>query len=238
MQELQASIRGKAIFGFALLSIGLVLLLSGCREREGLSNLHAVHLNSPEKRHPIQFTRKREALLDEIPSGGRGLSPEQKTDVFRFIASYKAESDGQLAISSPSGMRRHMSARAAIRDLQVVLRRSGIADNAVLTERHGYNSRYGRVLRLSYRRLIAVPPRCGAWPEDLGVDRERVHYNNFGCAMRRNLAITAHNGRDIIGPHPSGPRSSERRGEIWKDYVDGTNNRSEKSPAAPVGKTN
>jgi pilus assembly protein CpaD len=206
--------------------IGIVAVVAGvqagCRDPEAISNVRAVHLNKPEERHPIRFSSRPETLLVEIPSNGDPLSSEQRTDVYRFVRHFKEESSEQLVVSSPRAMRQHLLARKSLRDVKQVLVGLGFDRNAIRFERHAGKKGQRPILRLSYRRAIAIPPRCGNWPKDVGVDRERVPYENFGCATQRNFALTAGNGRDIMGPQPTAPRSSERRDTIWRDYVSDT----------------
>lgn len=214
-----------------VLVLGAGLMLSACRDRHGLSNVRAVALNDPERRHRIGFSSTPEVLFVEIPGGGAGLTPGQKTDVYRFVRRYKAESTDALAVSTPRRMRHHLAAREAVRDLEDILRENGIQVSGVQLRRHGRTDTSRPVLQLSYRRPVAVAPDCGRWPKDLGVDRERVHYENFGCATQRNFALTVGNARDIMGPQPEQPRSSARRDATWGDYIGGTSS----SGGAPGG---
>jgi len=209
-------LRDLAVVGVAVL---VPVLQAGCRDPDAISNVRAVQLNNPEKRHPITFSYRPETLLVELPANGAHLSPSQRTDVYRFIRRFKDESTEQLVVSSPRAVRHHLSARASLQDVQAVLVKLGFNRNAVRFERHAASRGQRPVLRLEYRRPVAIPPRCGNWPKDVGVDRERVPYENFGCATQRNFALTAGNSRDIIGPQPNAPRSSERRDTIWSEYV-------------------
>lgn len=212
-------LRCLAVIGVAFVVAGLQ---AGCRDPDAISNVRAVHLNKPEERHPITFSYRPETLLVEIPANGTRLSPTQRTDVYRFVRHFKEQSTEQLVVSTPRAMRHHLHARASLGDMKNILINLGFDRNAVRFERHAGKRGKQPVLRLTYRRPIAIAPRCGNWPKDVGVDRERVPYENFGCATQRNFALTAGNGRDIIGPQPSAPRSSERRDTIWRDYVSDT----------------
>ena len=77
------------------------------------------------------------------------------------------------------------------------------------------------VIRLSYRRPVAIPPPCGDWSEDVGRNEERIPYPNWGCATQHNTAVMEENARDLQGPQPEDPRSSERRSAQWSEYVGG-----------------
>ena len=210
-----------ALPGFALLMVSMTLGLSGCREHEPrLDDITAANLNDPGKRHPIRYAGRTEALYVEVASDGLGLSENQAEDVFRFVDRYKSEAEGSLTITAPSSVRGHMAASKSFRDIEALVERSGVPDDAVERTRTRGTDRYGPAVKLSYDRSIAVPPPCGSWPEDLGrVDRERIPYENFGCASQRNLAITVANARDLQVPQQETPRSSEVRSASWSKYT-------------------
>lgn len=200
----------------------IVMPLSGCRDRDGLSNVHAIYLNDPERRHPIRYTYRTETLLVEVPGGGVGLVAEQRTDVYRFLRRFKSESTQRLVVSAPASMRDHLATRQAMRDIDALVQEIGLDARATSkTRHHGRGPDNMPVIKLTYRRPVAVPPKCGNWPKDVGVDRERVHYENFGCSTQRNIALTTGNARDLMGPQPETPRSSERRTQQWKEYTGG-----------------
>lgn len=209
----------------AVLSLSAILAagLGGCRDEDGLGNAQAVYLNTPEARHPIRFSETTERLLVEVGQRGDGLGSRQRVDVYRFLRQYRTESTGQFVLSSPARARDHLAVRAAFKDVRQILSDAGLGpDRLVITRHYGVKGISVPVLQLSYRKPVAIPPRCGQWPEDLGQNRERVHYDNFGCATQRNIALTTGNARDLMGPHPVDPRSSERRSTTWKEYVGST----------------
>jgi pilus assembly protein CpaD len=205
-------------FGLVLLIV-LSLSLSGCRDTDGISNVRAIEMNDPEKRHPIQFASRPEVLFVELQSHKSDLSPSQRRDVVRFVRRFRSESTDRLEISMPASINQHLLARGPLRDIETILQGNSVDSSAVRIVRDERIGNGRPALRLSYSRPVAVPPRCGDWPKDLGVDRERVHFENFGCATQRNFALTAGNARDIMGPQPSSPRSSERRDTIWNEYI-------------------
>ena len=212
-----------ALPGFALLMVSMTLGLSGCREHEPrLDDITAANLNDPGKRHPIKYAGRTEALYVEVASDGLGLSENQAEDVFRFVDRYKSEAEGSLTITAPSSVRGHMAASRSFRDIEALVDRSGVPDEAVTIRRARSNAKFGPAVQLSYQRALAVPPACGNWPKDLGrIDRERLPYEDFGCASQRNLALTVANARDLNVPQMETPRYSEKRSATWSEYTGG-----------------
>lgn len=201
------------------LVLASVLAVAGCREHARIDDMTAGELNDPDKRHPIAFAKRSEALFVEVTQSGDGLSANQQADVWRFLERYKSESTGPLRISAPSSVRGHMAASRSVRDVEAMVADAGIPKGAVESRRTSGVSEYGPALKLAYERPVAVAPECGAWPEDLGRNRERIPYDNFGCATQRNLAMTVANARDLKVPQEEIPRSSERRDVLWTKYI-------------------
>jgi pilus assembly protein CpaD len=206
-----------------LLSLPLLafaaLLVTGCREHSELDDATALRLSDPEKRHPIHVSRRTETMAVAVPDGAGGLGAEQAPDVRQFLVRYKADGAGPLTVSLPNAMAERLNAAHAFRDLKELIRGAGIPPGAVATGRHQTGPELGPTLRLSYKRPVKVLPRCGNWPEDVGLNPERVPYPNFGCATQRNTALMVANPRDIVQPQEEAPRSSERRSVSWNGYT-------------------
>lgn len=186
------------------------LALAGC-----VDDMTAAAISNPAAHHPVSYGASPESLLVQVAPYGRGLSANQEADVWRFIERYKAESTGSLRIEAPKAA----AVSRSMRQVEGLVNNAGIDPRAVQIARNGGGGRYGPAVRLTYDRTVAVPPDCGDWSDDLGENRERLPYNNFGCASQRNLALTVANGRDLQMPQQETPRSSERRSTTWSEYV-------------------
>lgn len=201
------------------LALALALTSAGCREHLRVDDATAGQINDPDKRHPIAFTRRTEALYVEVAQTGDGLSPNQQADVWRFLERYKSESAGPLRISAPGSVKGHMSVSRSVRHVEAMVADAGIPRSAVEERRHHGASELGQAVKLAYERPVAMAPECGSWPEDLGENRERLPNENFGCASQRNLAMMVANARDLKVPQEETPRASERRDVIWTKYI-------------------
>lgn len=207
-----------------VLAIALALAAlstAGCREHMRLDDFTAAELNDPNKRHPIAYRGQTEALLVEMGGKGEGLSYDQQADVYRFVKRYRAEANGPITVSAPRSAGAHLAASRSLREIEDALHASGISGRNVRMDRHGdfETGEFGPAIKLAYVRPVAIAPECGQWPEDTGVDRERVRFENYGCAAQRNLALTVANSRDLIRAQGVSPRSGERRDTTWKEYV-------------------
>ncbi|MGQ0672782.1 MAG: CpaD family pilus assembly protein [Hyphomicrobium sp.] len=197
------------------LGLGLALLVAGgCVDDET-----AALIANPATHHPIGYGASPETLIVEVPSHGGGLSRNQQADVYRFLERYKAESTGNLRIEAPGAASQHFAISRSMRQVEEVVQASGIDPGAIEVSRTGGKNGHAAAVSLTYDRTVALPPECGDWSDDLGKNRNRLPYNNFGCASQRNLALTVANGRDLQGPQQETPRSSERRSTTWSEYI-------------------
>lgn len=196
------------------------LLLSGCREHAELDIATASTLSNHEKRHPIGFSSRSEALYVEIAPDGEGLSGNQQTDIVRFVDRFRVEGSGRLTIAAPGSARGHLATGRSVRQVVEIVRGAGLPPEAVAEVRAtGKDGRFGQAVRLAYERPVAVAPQCGDWPADIGQNRERLPYENFGCATQRNFAMTVVTARDLQMPQEEAPGAGERRAAVWTKYV-------------------
>ena len=195
------------------------LALAACEEQRRLPDYVAVSLNDTTKRHPIGFDERRVVLDVDLPPRASNLSHNQVADLQRFVARYKAEGTGRLAVSVASQAQSGVGTSHALDDLGRILKDAGVAPTQVAKSRHTDAHRMRAVVRLSYARPTAIAPECGHWHRDIGRERERLHYPEFGCATQSNLAGMVANARDLQRPQDEQPRSAERRSQGWSKYI-------------------
>jgi pilus assembly protein CpaD len=200
-------------------AVTAAVAMSACEEPRRLSEHTAVALNDTTLRHPIGFEDRREVLHVDIPPRAPGLSQNQVADLHRFVARYKAEGAGRLSVSVSQQARGSAGATRALDDLGRVLHAAELRPAQVVRERHSDAHRNRSMLRLSFAKPVAVAPECGHWHRDIGRERERVFYPEFGCATQRNLAGMVANARDLQRPQDEQPRSAERRSQTWTKYI-------------------
>lgn len=217
--------------------LAALVTLAGCRELHPprLDNLTARELSDAETRHPIGMSSRSEALFVEVAPSGDGLSPNQETDVYRFIERYKAEGSGKLKIAAPASAKGHLTASRSVRQIEELVVNAGVPQRAIEPVRSDAGSRHGGVIKLAYERPVAVAPQCGEWPEDLGQNRERLPHPHHGCATQRNLALTVANSRDLNEPQEESPRSSELRSSHWAKYTGKASSPTGGAPAPAAG---
>lgn len=218
--------------GLAAALLAAAVGTAGCTR---LDDFTAVELSDVSKRHPIGFATTPQLLIVEFAPDGEGLSANQEADVYRFVERYKSESTGPLRIAAPKSVAGHLASSAVARDIEAIVRNAGVDPGAVESSRYAGTAPRGSALTLSYDRQVAVTEPCGDWATNLGENRERLPYNDFGCATQRNLALNVANARDFQQPQTETSRSAERRGATWSDYTGA--NSSPMQKAAPTSGT-
>ena len=89
-------------------------------------------------------------------------------------------------------------------------------------------------VRLSYLQVVAVPPDCPDWSENIGRDPQNMPWPNKGCATQRNLAAMVANPRG-----PCSIRAARRRVQANAAMWCGANTSpaSQPSPNGPLRST-
>jgi pilus assembly protein CpaD len=202
----------------AVAALGAILI-SGCDDHRRLDDATAVRISNAEERHPIQFASRREAIDIEVPPGAEGLSPNQHTDVYRYLQRYRHEAKGRLTVTAPAAARDRAAIARSLQGIQRHLVEAGVDYRLVRGTLPDARSGEVPAIRLSYQRPMAIAPQCDHWQENVGRNEERIPYPNWGCATQRNLAVMVDNARDLAVPQPEDQRSGERRSATWSAYT-------------------
>ena len=193
-------------------------VLGGCRDSWYVSDDRALLLGDPSARHEIGLAERIETIHVELRPGTSGLSLNQEDDIAGFMRQYRAQGVGAIRVEMPTAARDQGPARGALGGVRRIADEHGIQPSAIEVVRQKGGSHRGGVLTVSFARPQTVPPVCGDWPEDLGVNRERVNHPDHGCATQRAIAIMTASPRDLMTPQAETPRPSERRAAIWSGY--------------------
>lgn len=213
-----------AVTLLALASVGLVL--GGCY-RSPKPEITASIPSDYRLRHPIAIQEKERTLEVLVGTSRGGLTATQRAEVLAYASSWRGEGTGGIFIDVPVGTSNARSAHDALREIQSLLRASGVParSSAVRTYTPGNPAQLATV-RLNYPRVAADAGPCGLWPEDLGPSMSPIYqsnrpYWNHGCATQRNLAAMVVNPADLVQPRSETPAYTGRRGVVLEKYRKG-----------------
>jgi pilus assembly protein CpaD len=216
--------------GLALLTVLLLgTCLGGCWQSPRFQAPFT--LANPNQRYPIAVKQGETTLDLAIYRGSSGLNPSQRAQLYDFLADYKQQSADRLLIRAPSGGPNETAAMRAYDDVRAALRHAGIKPSAVAVEPYYFGGDPAAPIRVSFLQVVAVPPDCPDWSENIARDPQNMPFTNMGCATQRNLAVAVANPRDLIDSRGETPRSSERRDVMWSKYVNGQPTISKRDPS-------
>jgi len=199
--------------GCLLAASVLVMALAGCGHR--LDGQQASGFVEPvktyEQRHPIEIEKARAVLALSVPANAHGLNVYQKERVRHFIALWRNEGAGKIAIAGNN--------REALGDLRDLLIERVVPVGAVQVI--GYDAGQPG-LKLSFARYVAEGPKCGKFPTNLAIDPGNTEYENFGCAGQHNFAAMIANPHDLVSPRDQVDwTDADRRNFIFRAFEAG-----------------
>ena len=189
-------------------------LLAGCAQRQVTGGLPDDYRTN----HPIIISEKEQVADIPVGHADSKLSITQRSIVEQVVASYRANGSGMIHILLPAGSPNERAAERLRDDIAAVLRKGGVKQFNISSEKYRAGPTDTAPIRLSYTAMTASTHPCGQWPKDLLDTADNRHYANFGCANQNNLAAQVANPADLLGPRASSPIDAERRNIVIDDY--------------------
>ena len=186
------------------------------------------------ERHPIRLTEAEHAIQLLIGSGTGVLTADQRAQVASMASAWRREGTGRLLVEMPRETRNQRAAAYAGREVQSILRASGVPQRAIVTKSYVSHPESFGAVRVAYLRIEAEVDPCGTWPEDLGMSPipslqpvphtlDNRPYYNFGCSTQQNLAAMVENPEDLVQPRAVTPAYAARRQTVIEKYRKGEN---------------
>jgi pilus assembly protein CpaD len=215
-----------------LATLALTLVVFGCNTGKEVTGTIPVDFT---ERHPIRLTEGEEAVQLLIGTGRGDLTAPQRAQVTQMARSWHREGTGVFVIEIPTGTPNARAAKYASREVQSLLRASGVSARGITTRTYASPAPDSLgALRVSYSRIVAEAGPCGEWPEDLGAmpypsltpnpaGWDNRPYWNLGCATQANLAAAVANPEDLVQPRAETPPLAARRQKVIDQYRKGAN---------------
>jgi pilus assembly protein CpaD len=224
----QTGYRDRLLYGGIVLAVTIVV--AACNTDRTVVTGSIPH--DYRERHPIRITEAEHDIQLLIGTGRGDLTAEQRAQVGSMASSWHREGTGRLLIEVPKGSPNERAARYAAREVQSLLRASGVPAQAIATKSYVTPPESFGPIRIAYRRIEAQTGPCGLWPEDVGVSLtpslqpmpatidNRPQWN-FGCATQQNLAASVSNPQDLVQPRTETAAYAPRRQTVIERYRKG-----------------
>jgi pilus assembly protein CpaD len=222
----------RSVWRASVPALAITLLVAGCNTDRTITGSVPHDFRD---RHPIRLAEAERSVQLLVGSGRGDLTADQRAQVSAVASAWRREGTGYLIVDVPSGTPNERAADYAAKEVQSLLRASGVPERAI--HRRHYEPPSGGEfgpIRLAYTRVEAQAGPCGEWPEDLGVrpypsrgilpsQWENRPYWNFGCATQQNLAAAVSNPQDLVQPRAEDPPYAARRQSVIEKYRKGEN---------------
>jgi pilus assembly protein CpaD len=218
--------------GAPVAALALTLVVFGCNTDGMVTGSIPVEYR---ERHPIRLSEGEHTIELLIGTGRGDLTASQRAQVTAMARSWHREATGVFVVEIPTGTPNARAAKYAAREVQSLLRASGVPARGITTRTVASPAPEALLpLRVSYTTIVAEAGPCGDWPEDIGVSpypslttlpasSDNRPYWNFGCATQANLAASVANPEDLVQPRAEGPPLAARRQTVIEKYRKGEN---------------
>ncbi len=180
--------RQRTMTGFHSLVAGLALMaLNAC----AIPAEPNVEGHDYRQNHKIQVRVKNVSISVSLPEDSTRLTPGDERRFRKFLRAFVQR--GRSPVTAETG---HPE-RA-----RNVLLANGLRGSEIVMH-SGRAVRQGIVI-LTFSANDVVAPECGDWSTPMANTYDNKPHGNYGCAMQRNLAITAADPGDFITAQPLG----------------------------------
>jgi pilus assembly protein CpaD len=201
-------------------AIAAVLLAGSCAAPV---NNSAVVTDDPDMNHPIVVDTATNAVRLSFSAADAGLMPEDAARFDAFVAQYKADGNGAVNVTAPSGP----TAQQTLSYFGERLAAAGIPRSRIMV---GTRNDGDWRVELSYAGYVAHTVGCGDWGSQQASDTaSNLPMANFGCAVQHNIAAQIANPRDLVDPAALGQSDAMRRATVMNAYEKGTPSAATKS---------
>lgn len=201
-------------------AIAAVLLAGSCAAPV---NNSAVVTDDPDMNHPIVVDTATNAVRLSFSAADAGLMPDDAARFDAFVAQYKADGNGAVNVTAPSGP----TAQQTLSYFGERLAAAGIPRSRIMV---GTRNDGDWRVELSYAGYVAHTVGCGDWGSQQASDTaSNLPMANFGCAVQHNIAAQIANPRDLVDPAALGQSDAMRRATVMNAYEKGTPSAATKS---------
>jgi len=174
-------------------------------------------VDDPDVNHPIVVDTASNAVRLSFSAADAGLMPDDAARFDAFVAQYKADGNGPINVTAPSGP----TSQQTLSYFGERLAAAGVPRSRIMV---GTRDDGDWRVELRYSGLVAHTAGCADnWSSQQASDTaSNLPMANFGCAVQHNIAAQIENPRDIVEPRALGDADAMRRATVMSAYEKGT----------------
>ncbi len=207
-------------------SICSALILGACASYAP-SNVPKAYLEgTPLDRNAISVAKRTEFLEIKIDPATVKMSATDLKRVESFVTDYRDHGHGQLILSLPEGGVNHQYARQA----RAIAWENGVEYEEIADTNHDAAVDGEASLILAFQTYDAIAPACKSLSHyDIGDFSSNNELENFGCAVRTNLAAMIADPADLLGQRALEGGDPVRREVIMERFRQGKSTGAERA---------
>ena len=193
-------------------AIAAVLLAGSCAAP---TNNGAGLVDDPDINHPIVVDSAPNAVRLSFSAADAGLMPDDAARFDAFVAQYKADGNGPINVTAPSGP----TSQQTLSYFGERLVAAGVPRSSIMV---GTRDDGDWRVELRYSGLVAHTVGCNDWSSQQASDTaSNLPMANFGCAVQHNIAAQIENPRDVVEQRALGASDATRRATVMSAYEKG-----------------
>ena len=176
------------------------LILGACASYAP-SNVPKEYLEgTPLDRNAISVSKRTEFLEIKIDPATAKMSETDLKRVESFVVDYRDHGHGQLILSLPEGGVNRQYAMEALTEARAIAWENGVEYEEIAGTSHDVAASADTTLILAFQSYDAIAPDCKPLSHyDIGDFSSNNELENFGCAVRTNLAAMIADPADLLG---------------------------------------
>lgn len=177
---------------------------------------------NPLERNAITVRAGTEVLEIQVDPADTRLSLDEKAAIQAFVIDYRRSGSGPLIMSLPANGANAQSAVRNLAEARQIAYDLGVDFSDIAGTNYDATGQASAPLVIAYRGFDAVPPECETLANINMADIESNNeLENYGCAVRTNLAAMISNPQDLLGQRELGETDVQRRARELRDWRGG-----------------
>lgn len=203
--------RNRTVARFALLSVGLIMSVGACAQRDNYGPGEQFKPETTQFRNEV-VPMTAQTQVRFLPGDFGVIAPDEGARLDGFLSANRVGPGARVSLSTPG----NMVAAEAVRDRLVA---RGLRPSDIAVRRGGAASRSNlQVVDISIEQYQVRPPQCGNWTD---VRNFESTTSDFGCSTVRALGLMVADPHDLVAGQDAGHTSgTTQTGAVERYWAD------------------